>query len=82
MAISIVLPSSAVAIGELNEFDPANFARRLKYVFDRAGVAWVVGVPGLQPQSARKPPALNRIGACTCTGSLSPTTNKLSVVAW
>ncbi len=43
MAISIVLPSSAVAIGELNEFDPANFARRLKYVFDRAGVAWVVG---------------------------------------
>jgi hypothetical protein len=43
MAISIVLPSSAVLIGELGRSTPANFARRLRYSFDRADVGWVVG---------------------------------------
>ena len=43
MAISIVVPSSVVPIGELNRFSPANFARRIKYALDKAKVAWVVG---------------------------------------
>jgi hypothetical protein len=43
MAISIVVPSSAVPIGDLNEFSPANFARRIKYALGKAKVAWVVG---------------------------------------
>jgi hypothetical protein len=43
MAVSIVMPSSAVPIGELNRSIPANFVRRVKYVFDKAKVAWVVG---------------------------------------
>jgi hypothetical protein len=43
MAISIVVPSSSVPIGELNGFSPANYARRIKYAFDKAQVAWVFG---------------------------------------
>jgi hypothetical protein len=43
LAISVVLPSSAVAPGNLHTFDAANFARRLKYLFDKASVGWVIG---------------------------------------
>jgi len=43
VAISVVVPSSVVEIGALNQFNPVNFARRLKYVFDKAGVTWVIG---------------------------------------
>ena len=43
MAISIVARSAVVPIGQLNRFSLASFARRLKYAFDQADVAWVVG---------------------------------------
>ena len=42
MAISIVMPSRR-SIGALNGFNPANFARRIKYALDKAKAAWVAG---------------------------------------
>jgi hypothetical protein len=43
MAISAVMPSAVVPIGELNRFNPTNLARRIRYALDKAKVAWVVG---------------------------------------
>lgn len=43
ITISIIVPSSAVPVGELGKFSPTNFARRLKYALDRADVDWVIG---------------------------------------
>lgn len=43
VAITVVLASSVVAPGMLHVFDPVNSARRLKYIFDQAGVGWVIG---------------------------------------
>ncbi len=43
VAITIVLPSAVAKLGALDQFDVANLERRFKYLFDKAGLAWVVG---------------------------------------
>lgn len=43
VAVTIVMPSGAVPIGDLAQFDTTNFVRRLKSALNEAGVGWMIG---------------------------------------
>jgi hypothetical protein len=42
-AVTIVVPSGAVSVGQLARFHTSNFVRRLKNALNEAGVGWMIG---------------------------------------